>query len=183
LIHQSPFIIHHSAFTIHHFMKFNFSLLALASLCAQRALSSPACMAANEMLVTDPGFGPAKPGEFYAANEGELADARRSGNVFEAANDGNLAAGVLALSQPLSQFSTGVQDRENLQELLDRLFPLAPVGGLRFSYLAETEAEEFLYLIYGMYYRNNDKTNFTGIDIFAAIVITFFITFILSSVI
>lgn len=124
-------------------MKFHFSLFALASLYAQRCLSAPACMAANEMLVTDPGFGAAKPGEFYAANEGELIDARRSGNVFEAANDGNLAAGVLALSQPLSQFSTGVQDRENLQELLDRVAPMAPVGGLRFSYLAETEAEEF----------------------------------------
>lgn len=124
-------------------MKLNFSILALASLAMQRALSDPASMAANEMLVTDPGFGAAKPGEFYSANEGELADARRSGNVFEAANDGNLAAGVLALSQPLSQFSTGVQDRENLQEILDRLFPQTPVGGLRFSYLAETEAEEF----------------------------------------
>jgi hypothetical protein len=52
-----------------------------------------------------------------------------------------------------------------------------------FRFENESEAEEFLYLIYGMYYRNNDKTNFTGIDIFAAIVITFFITFILSSVI
>lgn len=131
-------------------MKFNISLLALAALGAQRAFHGRGCMAANERLiftpgelVTDPGFGGARSGEIYAANDGEIQSALKSGNVIEAANDGNLAAGVMALSQPLTEFSTGVQDRDNLQQLLDRLFPMAPVGGLRFSYLAETEAEAF----------------------------------------
>ena len=133
-------------------MKLNFSIFALASMALQRCCSSGP-MAANDrgldsLIITpgslsdDPGFNHAKPGVIYAANESELNAAWRSGNVIEAANDGNLAAGTMALSQPLTQFSTGIRDRENLQELLDRVCPMAPVGGLRFSYLAETEAEE-----------------------------------------
>ncbi|MCF7785567.1 MAG: hypothetical protein K9N47_05560 [Prosthecobacter sp.] len=133
-------------------MKLNFSIFALASMALQRCFSSGP-MAANDRgldsliitpgsLSSDPGFNHAKAGVIYAANETELSAAWRSGNVIEAANDGNLAAGTMALSQPLTQFSTGIRDRENLQEILDRLCPMAAVGGLRFSYLSETESEE-----------------------------------------
>lgn len=124
-------------------MKFTFSLLALASLYAQRALSAPGCMAANEHAPLDPGFGSAKPGECYAANDAEVANAIKTGNEYVAANDGNLNATAMGLSQPLTQYATGVRDREDLAALLDRIAPVCPVGSIRFSYLNETEAEQF----------------------------------------
>jgi len=130
-------------------MKTNFSLLALAALASQRLFSGSSAIAANERLIItpdmelDPGMDRGKPGEIYAANEEDLKAAWKNGDVFEAANDGNLAAGVLALHQPLTQFTTGVQDRENLLEILNRVAPLCPAGGLYFDYLNETESEEF----------------------------------------
>lgn len=93
-------------------------------------------------LPSDPGFGSCRSGEIYLANESELRDAWKAGNVF-AANDGNLSASPMGLSQPLTEYATGVRDRENLQELLDSLIPSCPVGSIRFSYLNETESEEF----------------------------------------
>jgi len=93
-------------------------------------------------LAADPGFGGCKPFEIYAANESELKDAWVKGNVF-AANDGNLSASPMGLSQPLTEYATGVRDTENLQEILEALAPTCPVGSIRFSYLQETEAEEY----------------------------------------
>lgn len=122
-------------------MKFSFSILALAALAAQRCFSAPGAMAANER--SDPGFAGAHVGEVYAANEADLREAIRLGNVYEAANDGNLNASALGLSQALTQYATGVRDRENLAELLDRIAPACPTGSIRFSYLNETEAEQF----------------------------------------
>lgn len=128
-------------------MKPNFSFSALASLMLQRAFNGGRhCMAANEAPPpVDPGFEAARTGAIYAANDGELESARRAGNVFDAqaANDGNLSATPLGLSRPLSEYITGVQDREGLQALLDRIAPVTPVGGIRFSYNGATEAEEF----------------------------------------
>lgn len=126
-------------------MKFSFSLLALASLGMQRLFSQGGTMAANELVIAgnDPGMGGARTGLIYAANEGDVEAAWRSGNVIEAANDGNLSASPMGLSQPLTQYATGVADTQNLQAILDSLFPSVPAGGINFSYMVETEAEEF----------------------------------------
>jgi hypothetical protein len=132
-------------------MKFNFHLFTLLALATQDVFCRRGAMAANERLFItpdvpeDPGFGGAKPGIIYAANEGMLQAAWKSGNVFDAqaANDGNLAAGTLALHQPLSDFTTGIRDRENLIDTLNRISPMCPVGGIFFDYLQEAEEEEF----------------------------------------
>jgi hypothetical protein len=124
-------------------MKLNFSLFALASLALQRCFSSGP-MAANERSYrADPGMDASKSGEIYAANDGDIEAAWKSGNEYVAANDGNLSATPLGLSQPLSQFAAGVSDMENLQALLDRIAPPTPVGGIRFTYGIETESEEY----------------------------------------
>ena len=124
-------------------MKPRFSLLALLSLTAQRFTSHGGCMAANEFIPTDPGFGKARSGLIYAANDGDVEQAWKAGNEFVAANDGNLSATPMGLSRPLTEYTTGIRDRVNLQELLDRIAPVTPSGGIRFTYTQETEAEEF----------------------------------------
>jgi len=93
-------------------------------------------------FLTDPGFGSATPGLCYSANSAVVEDAIRVGNVF-AANDGNLSASGLGLSQPLTEYATGVRDRQNLQEVLDSIAPRVPTGAISFTYLNETESEEF----------------------------------------
>jgi len=124
-------------------MKFNLSFIVLASMYAQRAFSSGP-MAVNERSFTkDPGMDASKSGETYAANDGDIEAAWKSGNEFTAANDGNLSATPMGLSQALSQYAAGVSDSENLQALLDRIAPPTPVGAIRFTYGLETESEEF----------------------------------------
>ncbi len=124
-------------------MKLNFSIFALASLCMQSVFSRGPMAANDRSFTADPGLGHAKSGETYAANDGDIAAAWKSGNEFVAANDGNLSASPLGLSQALSQYAAGVSDSQNLQAILDRVVPATPVGSIRFTYGLETESEEF----------------------------------------
>lgn len=82
--------------------------------------------------------GNALSGVVYAANEASLSAAMQSGRVIEAANDANIEG--FALSMPLTQMITAVPDPENLQQVLDTLFPPVPVA-MFFTYLQENEAE------------------------------------------
>lgn len=119
------------------------NVASAASLFAQRCFSAPGYMAANERhIITDPGFTAAKGGEVYAANDAEIQAARQAGSVYEAANDGNLNASPLGLSQPLTQYSTGITDAENLEAVLESIAPAVVVGAPTFIYTVETEAEE-----------------------------------------
>lgn len=125
-------------------MKTNFSLLALLALASQRFFSGSSAIAANERLYSaDPGFTTASRGEVYAANEAEIQAARDAGREYVAANDGNLNASPLGLSQALTQYSAGVSDSENLEALLESIAPAVVVGAPTFIYTVETEAEEF----------------------------------------
>ncbi|GAA5137426.1 hypothetical protein GCM10023213_14080 [Prosthecobacter algae] len=90
-------------------------------------------------FIPDPGAGSAQAGLFYGVNEAHITEAIKLGNVY-AANDGNLDASPLGLSQPLTQYVTGIQDEEGLDVLLESIAPSVPVGR-RFSYLNETESE------------------------------------------
>jgi hypothetical protein len=99
-----------------------------------------AAMAAA-MYPPEPAGGNARSGLVYAANEEMVQDALRSGRVYAAANDQNIEG--FALSQPLTQFVTGAPDRENLQSILDALFPPVPTG-MRFSYLQHDESASFI---------------------------------------
>lgn len=125
-------------------MKLNTSLFALLALSMQRTFyGRETAMAANERAFTaDPGFTAARFNEVYAANEAEIQAARQAGNEFVAANDGNLNASPLGLSQALTQFSAGVSDAENLEDRLESIAPAVVVGAPTFIYTVETEAEE-----------------------------------------
>ncbi len=92
----------------------------------------------NPFLI-DPGAPTATSGFVYGANEAQILDVVRAGTVF-AANDGNLDASPLGLSQPLTQYMTGIRDEDGLEALLESIAPSVPVGR-RFSYLNETESE------------------------------------------
>lgn len=78
-------------------------------------------------------------GIIACANAEEIMACLQAGNV-QAANDGNLSG--FALSQALTEFisGSGAEDREQLQPLVDRLFPAIPTGD-SFTYLQEDETQ------------------------------------------
>ncbi|MES2598617.1 MAG: hypothetical protein V4662_25000 [Verrucomicrobiota bacterium] len=96
-------------------------------------------LSALAALAAEPESGAAQSGIVYSANESLLEAALKRGAA-QGANDGNVDG--FHLSEPLTQFITTVPDPENLQALLDSLFPNVPTG-MRFSYAQWDESSAF----------------------------------------
>lgn len=77
----------------------------------------------NERFLPSDTGGDIQPGIIYAANEARFTSVN--------------------YSEPLTQYTVGWRDPENLDALLDRLFPSVPVGR-RFEFKKATNAEAFL---------------------------------------